>query len=134
MFKRTPDGVTIPLVDPGGLGNANPITISEDGTRLFAAGCYAEVLDLVEIDPVNGGIVNTIIDDHPGCASNAMDFVDGDIWSPRPFENRVVRVDAETGEETNVTVDWSVPIAVKFNNAGELHAGSQGTGLSLIHI
>ncbi|MGI9606325.1 MAG: hypothetical protein ACR2P0_09335 [Acidimicrobiales bacterium] len=126
--KRTPAGETIPLVAPGGLQSANPITISEDGTRLFAAGCYNESLDLVEIDPVNGGIVNTIIAGHPGCASNAMDFVDGAIWSPRPFENRVVRVDASTGAETNVTVEWSVPIAVKFNGAGELHAASQGTG------
>lgn len=128
VYKRALTGATIPLVEPGGLQNANPITISEDGTRLFAAGCYGEVLDLAEIDPVNGGIVSTIIDDHPGCASNAMDFVDGAIWSPRPFEGRVVRVDVETGEETNVTVDWAAPIAVKFNSAGELHAGSQGTG------
>ena len=128
VFKRTPENVVIPIVEPGGLANANPITISDDGTRLFAAGCYGELLDLVEIDPVNGGIVNTIIEAHPGCASNALDFLDGEVFSPRPFEGRVVRVDVETGEEENVTVDWAAPIAVKFNAAGELHAASQGTG------
>lgn len=128
VSKLTPDGELVNLVPPLGLQNANPITISEDGERLFAAGCYAESQGIFEIDPVNGGIVNTIRDGDPGCASNAMDFYDGQLWSPRVFEDRIVRVDVDTGELTDVTTGYAGPIAVKFNSEGELHAGSQGTG------
>ena len=125
--KRTPEGETVVLVEPGGLQNANPITLSDDG-RLFAAGCYAPSVGIFEIDPVEGGIINTVRDGDPGCASNAMDFLGDTLFSPRPFEDRVVSVDVDTGELTDVTTDWATPIAVKFNSEGELFAGAQGTG------
>ncbi len=125
--KRTPEGETVVLVEPGGLGSANPITFKEDG-RLFAAGCYGPTNSIVEIDPVNGGIVDTIREGDPGCASNAMDFIGDTLYSPRPFEARVVAVNIETGELTDVTTGWAAPIAVKVNSKGELFAGSQGTG------
>jgi sugar lactone lactonase YvrE len=127
VASRAPGGETVFLVPPGGLQNANPITLSDDG-RLFAAGCYTESAGIFEIDPVNGGIIDTVRDGDPGCASNAMDFLGDTLYSPRPFEDRIVAVDIDTGELTNVTTGWAAPIAVKFNSDGELHAGAQGTG------
>lgn len=125
--KRTPEGETVVLVEPGGIINANPITLSDSG-RLFAAGCYAESVGIFEVDPVNGGVIDTVRDGDPGCASNAMDFLGDTLFSPRPFEDRIVSVDIDTGELTNVTTGWAAPIAVKFNSKGELFAGAQGTG------
>ena len=127
VHKRTPEGETVVLVEPGGLINANPITLTDDG-RLFSAGCYAESVGIFEIDPVNGGIIDTVRDGDPGCASNAMDFLGDTLYSPRPFEDRIVSVDIDTGELTDVTTGWATPIAVKFNSHGELYAGAQGTG------
>ena len=57
-----------------------------------------------------------------------MDYRDGALYSPRPFEGRVVRVDLATKEVTNVTTGWGVPIAVKFDSQGHLYAANQGNG------
>ena len=121
-------GFVLPAI---GFPSANPITVSDDG-RLFFAQCFnfgPEGNGIFEADPM--GIIQPpriIRQGDPGCASNGMDWWDGFLYSPRWFEGRVVRVDVDTGELTNVTTGWFVPAAVKFDSMGRLHAVSQGTG------
>lgn len=50
------------LVPPFGLPGANPLVLSDDGSRLFAAGCYQPTASLVEIDPVTGWVDNLAFD------------------------------------------------------------------------
>lgn len=130
VVKRPPGGPSTFLFPPGGLNSANPLTLSDDG-RLFAAGCYGAPPannSLVEIDPVNGGIINTLTSDVPGCASNSMDWNDGALYGPQPLDDRVVRFDPDTGASTPVTTGWSVPIGVAFDSNGDLYALAQGVG------
>jgi sugar lactone lactonase YvrE len=134
VFGRVPAGVLGP--DPvsfpvaAGFAGANPLTLSDDG-RLFFAQCYnAPPLSngIFEADPNGSGATWDIRTGDLGCASNGMDWWDGALYSPRPFEARVVRVDVDTGDLTDVTTGWGVPVAVKFNSQGELHAVNQGNG------
>ncbi len=130
VVRKAPGQPSEFIVAPGTVASVNPITLSDDG-RLFVAGCYNATPEgnaIVEVDLVNGGILKTIRDGDPGCASNAMDFSDGILYSPRPFEGRVVKVDVDTGDLTDLTTGWGVPIAVKFNSAGVLHAADQASG------
>ena len=136
VFKRPPGGPSIPLLEPMpivGLNGANPLTLSDDGSRLFAAGCYgAPPLDnsFVEIDPVGGGITNTIFGPVPLCASNGMSWNDGFLYAPQPFLDQVWRIDPDVlgGNPTPVTTGWSVPIGTAFDSNGELYALAQGDG------
>ena len=131
VFRRVPAGVFGP--DPvsfpvaADFPNANPLTLSDDG-RLFFAQCYLASTGIFEVDPNGSMATRNIRTGDPGCASNGMDWWDGALYSPRPFEARVVRVDIDTGALTDVTTSWGVPVAVKFNSLGELHAVNQGNG------
>jgi sugar lactone lactonase YvrE len=131
VFRRVPAGVFGP--DPVSFPvaadflNANPLTLSDDG-RLFFAQCYLASTGIFEVDPNGSMVTRNIRTGDPGCASNGMDWWDGALYSPRPFEARVVRVDIDTGALTDVTTGWGVPVAVKFNSLGELHAVNQGNG------
>lgn len=130
VFRRLPGGPSFPLVPFLGFPNANPLTLSDDG-RLFFAQCYLAppaTNGIFEVDPNGSGATSDIRTGDLGCASNGMDWWDGSLYSPRPFEGRVVQVDIDTGDLANVTVGWGVPIAVKFNSQGELHAVNQGNG------
>ena len=51
-----------------------------------------------------------------GCASNAMAFRDDALYTPRPFEGRVVKVDLTSNPPTitNITTGMVSPNAVKF--------------------
>ncbi len=142
VFKRPPDGPTYPLVGfPFGLNSANPLTLSDDGTRLFAAGCYGGPPgnSFVEIDPdldgdfVSAGIVNVLFGPVPECASNSMSWGDGWLYSPQPFHDEVWRVDPDTGATTPVTTGWPVPIGTAVDSNGELYALAQGVG-EVVHI
>lgn len=128
VFKKPAGAPAVPLA---ALSSANPLTLSDDETRLFAAGCYgAPPLnnDFVEIDPVNGGIIDTFRSNVPGCASNGMSWNDGFLYSPQPFEDRILRIDPDTGEITTVTENWPVPIGTAFDSQGNLYSLAQGIG------
>ena len=131
IFKRPADGLTEVLLPPGGLNFANPLTLSEDETRLFAAGCYGGPPannSFVEIDLNTGAILNTYRVGIPGCASNGMSWYDGDLYSPQPFEDRILRINPDTGEITVVTEDWPTPIGTAFDSLGNLYSLAQGIG------
>jgi len=128
VFGRLPGGPTFPVAL--GFPWANPITISDDG-RLFFAQCFDTGPGgngIFEADPFGSLATSTIRSGDPGCASNGMDWWDGDLYSPRWYEGRVVKVDITTGDLTAVTTDWGIPTAVKFNSLGELYAVNQGNG------
>ena len=111
-----------------GFPQANPITVSDDG-RLFFAQCFAAgAKGLFEADPMGIMPPTPIRGEDVDCASNGMDWHNGKLYSPRWFEGRVVTVDIDTGELTDVTTDWGIPAAVKFNSLGELHAVNHGNG------
>ena len=111
-----------------GFPSANPITVSDDG-RLFFAQCFDAISNgIYEADPTGDFAPDPIRTGDPGCASNGMDWWDGVLYSPRWFEGRIVTVDTDTGDLTDVTIDWGVPTALKFNSLGELHAVNQGNG------
>ncbi|NNE11015.1 MAG: hypothetical protein HKN41_02095 [Ilumatobacter sp.] len=136
VFRRLPDGTTFPLVlpIPGGLNSANPLTLNDDGTRLWAAGCYGGPPannSFVELDPNGGGILNTLREDIPGCASNGMSWNDGFLYSPQPFTDEILRLDPEQGADqvpVVVTTGYSVPIGTAFDSNGDLYALAQGVG------
>lgn len=128
VFGRLPEGPTFPVAL--GFPSANPITISDDG-RLFFGQCFEAGLGgngIYEADPLGSMLTSEIRSGDLGCASNGMDWWDGDLYSPRWFEGRVVKVDIATGDLTEVTTGWGAPTAVKFNSSGQLHAVNQGNG------
>ncbi len=129
VFGRAPGGPSVPLYAPGAYPSANPLTLSDDGTRLFFAQCYGAETNngLYQFDFATRA-TTPILQGIAGCASNAMDYRDGALYSPRPFQGRVVRVDLATKEVTDVTTGWGVPIAVKFDSQGNLYAANQGNG------
>jgi sugar lactone lactonase YvrE len=128
VFARRPGGPSVPLYPFGAYPSANPLTLSDDGTRLFFAQCYGAGPNGVYQLDFTTWATTPILQGIPGCASNAMDYRDGALYSPRPFEGRVVRVDLATKAVTNVTTGWGVPIAVKFDSQGNLYAANQGNG------
>jgi sugar lactone lactonase YvrE len=135
VFTRAPGGPSIPLYYPfGEYPSANPVTVSDDGTRLFFAQCYGAGPNGVYQRVLATGVTTPILQGIPGCASNAMDYrdeplsKDGALYSPRPFEGKVVRVDLATKEVSDVTTGWGVPIAVKFDSQGRLYAANMGNG------
>ncbi len=126
VMGRTQAGETFTVAE--GFSNANPITVSDDG-RLFFAQCFASGSNgIYEADPMGIVTPTPIREEDPDCSSNGMDWHDGKLYSPRWFEGRVVSVNVDTGELSDVTRNWGVPAAVKFNSSGELHAVNQGNG------
>ncbi len=122
----TADGTSVSVAS--GISSVNPITVSDDG-RLFVAQCFDPVSNgIYELDPAGVEAPRLIVGDIPGCASNGLDWHDGFLYAPQWFNGRVVRVDVETGDLTEVTTGWPVPAAVKFDSNGALHAVSYGSG------
>jgi len=115
------------------LNSANPLVLTDEPVpRLFAAGCYGGPPgnSFVEIDPVSGGIVNTIFGPVDHCASNGLSWNDGFLYSPQPFHDEIWRIDPDVpgGDPTPVTTGWSVPIGTAFDSEGNLYALAQGDG------
>jgi len=128
VFGRIPGGFIFPVAFE--YPSANPITLSDDG-RLFFGQCFEAGPGgngIYEADPPGSMLISEIRGGDPGCAANGMDWWDGDLYVPRWFEGRVVKVDIATGDLTNVTTGWGAPAAVKFNSSGQLHAVNQGNG------
>ena len=107
---------------------ANPITIGDDDRLYFAQCFYDGPNGIFEGDPAGAMVPRVIREEDPDCASNAMDWWDGKLYSPRWFEGRVVSVDIESGQLTDITTNWGAPAAVKFNSRGELYGVNQGNG------
>ena len=124
-------GPSFPLLPIGSVPFANPVTLSTDGTRLYYAQCWNP-------EPVNGVyeinlVTNTttpVVENIPGCASNAMDFWDEALYTPRPYEGRIVKIDlAANNTVSNVTTGWGgAPNALKFDSRGRLYATNSGIG------
>ncbi|HMQ32254.1 MAG TPA: hypothetical protein PKD53_16100 [Chloroflexaceae bacterium] len=117
--RRTPDGVTstVATLPPG----VNPITFSDDG-RLFVALDFLGD-GLYELDPAGAQPPRLLIEQLGFL--NAMDFgPDGRLYGPIYTQGRVVRIDVNARPPTVETVadGFAIPVAVKFNTAGELYA------------
>jgi len=126
VMGRTQEGETFTVAE--GFSNANPITVSDDG-RLFFAQCFASGSNgIFEADPMGVVAPTPIRNGDTGCSSNGMDWHNGKLFAPRWFEGRIVSVNIDTGELSDVTTNWGTPAAVKFNSLGELHAVNQGNG------
>ena len=126
VMARPPGGPS--SVIAAGIPSVNPITMGDDG-RLYVAQCFGEGPNgIFEIDPLGLSEPRTIRTGDPDCSSNGMDWWNGVLYSPRWFEDRVVQVDVETGELTDVTTGWTGSSAVKFNSLGELHGHNQLNG------
>lgn len=131
IFSRTPGGTSEPLLPYGTVPFANAITLSDDGSRLFYAQCWNP-------EPENGvyelnletGSSATIIDGIFGCASNAMDFMDESLYTPRPYEDRIVKIElADNNSISNVTTGWAgTPQALKFDSTKTLYATNAAIG------
>lgn len=108
---------------------ANPITLSDDGKRLFFAQCFDFEMPtgIYQRDLVTNETA-AILEDVPLCASNAMDFRNESLYSPQPFASRVIRIDLENNNEVVLTTNVSVPIAVKFDLEGRLHVLDASNG------
>ena len=128
VFKKPVNEPAIELLPIGGLNSANPLVLSDDG-RLFAAGCYGgDNNSFVEIDPINGGILNTLFGPVADCASNGLSWYDGYLYSPQPFHDEIWKIDPDTGAHEVVTSGWPVPIGTAFDDDGNLYALAQGVG------
>ena len=131
VFARPPVGPSMPLVPIGSVPFANPVTMSDDETKLFYAQCWNTQgpnglfeLDLTTYEN------KIILDEIYGCASNAMAYKDGSLYTPRPFEGRVVKVDVKSDPPTvtDITTNMVSPNAVKFDSVGNLYATDTATG------
>jgi len=120
--RRTPDGVvTKQFVAPG----VNPITFSDDG-RLFTALAFLGDA-LYELDP---DLKNPprFIAENLGML-NGFDFgPDGFLYSPVPFQGKIVRIDVDTGEITPVVAEGIMAPSVKFDSQGRLHTQNYMNG------
>ncbi|MFW2332763.1 DUF6923 family protein [Ilumatobacter sp.] len=142
VFKKPFGQPAYPLVFPipGGLNSANPLTLNDDGSRLWAAGCYGGPPannSFVELDPdldgdfMGAGIINVLRDGIEGCASNGMSWNDGYLYAPQPFTNEILRLDPEQGADqvpVPVTTGWPTPIGTAFDSNGDLYSLAQGVG------
>ncbi len=123
--RLAPDGtVSKQLVAPG----VNPIAMSPDG-RLFVALCFMGDA-LYELDPELIEEPRMIYEDQgDGCGLNAMSFgPDGLLYGPRWFQQKVVKVDVDSGEVTTVIDGLGVPAAAKFDSQGHLYIVDQLAG------
>jgi hypothetical protein len=128
-----PIGPPEALVDFFGLNSANPLTLNDDETRLWAAGCYGgdPGNSFVEVDLNGAGIINVLRENIPGCASNGMSWHDGFLYAPQPFTGEILRLDPELGADQVpevITSGFAVPIGTAFDSEGVLHSLAQGVG------
>nr|WP_321498224.1 hypothetical protein [uncultured Methanolobus sp.] len=113
--RLTPDNVSTSQFVAYG---TNSITFSDDG-RLFVALDFMGD-GLYELDPELSDEPRLIASDLGWM--NAMDWgSDGYLYGPIWTKGEVVRVDVDSGEITTVADGFSIPVAVKFNSAGNLY-------------
>lgn len=127
--RKPKDGAAEFLYPFGTFPNANPLTLSDDGNRLFFAQCFnlGAPNGLYQVD-LETNETTPIIEGVPLCASNAMDFKNNSIYAPILFQGRVARIDlANDNQITNVT-SIGIPVAVKFDSQGRLHVLDTSNG------
>jgi streptogramin lyase len=86
VFGRAPGGPSFPLYAPGAYPSANPVTLSDDGTRLFFAQCYNPGPNgLYQLDFTTIPWKTTpILEGIPGCASEVVPgVVEVEVAVPR---------------------------------------------------
>jgi sugar lactone lactonase YvrE len=130
VFRRPPGGPSEPLYPPGSYPWANPLTLSDDGKRLFFSQCFnfESPSGIYQLD-LETNETTTLVDGIPACASNAMDFRDEALYSPRLFEHKVVKIDlANNNTVTDISTGMGYPDAVKFNSKGDLFVVDSGLG------
>ena len=121
--KMTPDGTQSLLVQlpPG----PNPITFSDDG-RLFVGLCFLGE-GLYEIDPEGIDPPHLIITNTG--TLNAFDFgPDGYLYGPIYNEDKVVKIDVDSGEMWDFADDFGGTAAVKFDSLGRMYVAGPGAG------
>jgi len=136
VLKRLPGGPSEPLLPIGSIPFVNPVTLSTDGSRVYYAQCWNNQDDngLFEFDLVTNES-KTILAGIHGCASNAMAYKNTALYTPRPFEGRVVKVDlgSTPARVTTITTGMVSPNAVKFNSKGDLYVMDTATG-EIVHV
>ena len=120
--RLSPNGIkTGQMVAPG----VNPITFSQDG-RLFTALDFLGE-GLYELDPDLKNPPQLLIQTLGFL--NAMQFGPGGyLYGPIFNQNKVVRIDVDARTVTTVADGFGLPVAVKFDSQGRLHALDLQTG------
>ena len=121
--RMYPDGsVKTQYVNMG----VNPITISEDGARLFVA-CDFYGDGFYELDPA--------LEQAPRLIKSEMGWLngfdlgpDGFLYGPIVTSSIVAKVDVETGDCTPIPVELQGPCAVKFDDEGYLYTCESAIG------
>jgi len=108
-----------------GLPGVNSINFSPDG-RLFVTRVFGGDA-LYEID-LNGKAEPRLIAKKLGGLNGFEATADGQIYGPLFFGKRVVRVDVETGEVTDVADGFTVPAAVNIDQNNNLYVVDYATG------
>lgn len=119
-----PDG-TVKTV-ASGLYGVNPIAFTDDG-RLFTSLGYKGD-KLYEIDPE--GIVPPRMVRDGVRGLNGFDIgPDGMLYGPLQYNNKVVRIDIDTGEMSVVADGFGIPGAVNFDSQGNLYLSDAGNSI-----
>jgi len=120
--RLSPNGIkTGQMVAPG----VNPITFSQEG-RLFTALDFLGE-GLYELDPDLKNPPQLLIQTLGFL--NAMQFGPGGyLYGPIFNQNKVVRIDVDVRTVTTVADGFGLPVAVKFDSQGRLHALDLLTG------
>ena len=118
VFTRSPGGPSIPLFPMGSVPFANPVTLSEDVSRLFYAQSW-NIEDGNSLFELNLETLEStvILKDIHGCASNAMAYKNNALYTPRPFEGRDVKVDLESSPPRVINVTTSMVAPLMLSNS-----------------
>lgn len=130
--RLAPNGdVTKQFVAPG----MNPIAFRDDG-RLFVGQAFFGD-GLYELDPDLVGPPRVVIGDSgiPPFVSqlNGFDFgPDGMLYAPQPFLERIVRIDPDSGDITQLADVPDFPTSVEFDSRGHLYASLGGGAIARV--
>lgn len=122
VCRLSPDGITTKQFVAVG---ANPITFSDDGRLFVALDFFGDAL--YEIDP---DLVDPprLIAENLGWI-NGMDWgSDGYLYGPIVSQGRVVKINVDSFSIVTVADGFGMPLAVKFDSKGILHAVDGDSG------